>query len=236
MNKFNETTCINCESRSDSVFCKIGNDALRNISEAKTTNNYKRGHALFFQGNPPFGVFCIQSGKVKVSKSDFNGRETIVRIASPGDLVGHRSLFTDSPYSASAVVLEDAKVCFISKKTIFDLLEIEPKLALEFVFSLSHDLGRAENRVASLAKKCLRERFAELLILLGDSHGRATKEGILIDLKLTREEMASILGTANESLIRIIGEFKSNELIFQKGKTLYIKDQERLLSYTNIPY
>ena len=88
-----------------------------------------------------------------------DGKETIIRIASRGDLLGHRSLFSDSPYGASATVIEDAQVCFVSKSTIMTLLQESPEFAYDIIHRLSEQMGAAEERIASLAQKSNRERF-----------------------------------------------------------------------------
>jgi len=226
--------CLTCGSKKNSVFCVLENLAIKKLSHEKISNTYKRGQALFFQGNPPFGLYCLNSGKVKVFKSGNDGKETIIRIASAGQVIGHRSLFSNSPYTASAMILEDSNICFISKKTIYELFEIEPKLSLSFIEILSKSMGAAEDQVASIAQKKLRERFSELLLILEKSYGKKSAVGTQLDIRLTREEMASMLGTASESLIRLVTEFKKEGLLHQEGKSLYIKNKEKILEYANL--
>lgn len=227
--------CENCESRGKGVFCHLEELALSELSEAKVTNVYKRGHSLFLEGNPPFGLYCINSGKVKLTKTGSDGSESIVRIASSGDLLGHRSLFSNSPYAASAIVIEEARICFINKKIIHTLIARNPALAFEVIGKLSAEMGKAESWIASLSQKNVRERFAEMLLILKQTFGvEEVGKGTKLDVKLTREEFASMIGTAPESLIRLVTEFKDDGLISQDGKTLYILNEPKLLEYAGI--
>lgn len=213
-------TCETCTVQADSVFCALDKEALSVLNQGKSSNVYKRGQTLFLEGNPPFGLYCIHSGKIKVTKLSSSGKETIIRIATAGDLLGHRSFFSGAPYSASATVLEDAKVCFISKNTIQNLIQNHPTLSFEIIQYLSSQMGVSENRVASLSQKDIRERFSELLLLLKETYGVTEGSKIKLDIRLTREEMASMIGAATENLIRLVTEFKEAGLIEQEGKMI----------------
>jgi CRP-like cAMP-binding protein len=178
----------------------------------------------------------VSTGKIKVSKIGPDGKESIVRIASAGDVIGHRSLFTNELYNATASALEDSHICFIDKQYIFKLIEKTPSVAINLIQNLSHDLGSAENKIASLSQKNVRERLAELLLSLKETFGVKEANRIRLDIKLTREEMASLIGVANETLIRFLTELKEENIIDQDGKTLYILDEEKLLEFANLSY
>ncbi|WPU65072.1 Crp/Fnr family transcriptional regulator [Peredibacter starrii] len=222
--------CENCASRDQGIFCELSKHALEGISSGKLMNQYKKGQTLFLQGNQPQGLYCINSGKIKISKIGPEGKESIVRIAAPGDVLGHRSLFSDEAYAATATVLEDATVCFLEKKLIHNTLQMEPSVALKLIQKLSKAMGEAEDRGASMAQKTVKARMAELLLTLMKKHGVEDKGRTRLDIKLSREEMASMIGTANETVIRIMSDFKSDELIAQEGKVIYVLDEETLFA------
>ncbi|MGE3610256.1 MAG: Crp/Fnr family transcriptional regulator [Bacteriovoracaceae bacterium] len=235
MKDFKSVRCENCECRDKGIFCDLEKAALSEVSESKVMNSYKKGQTIFFQGNPSFGLYCINKGKVKVSKIGADGRESIVRIAGPGDVIGHRSLFSDENYAATATVLEDAAICFMDKKYILKALEAEPTIALNLIERLSKEMGKAEARSAALSHKNVRERLAELFLMLMKSYGETEKDGrTRLDIKLTREEIASMIGTANETVIRFISEFKDEDIIEQEGKTIFIKNENKLLEFANL--
>ncbi len=228
--------CDNCPSREDGIFCDLDFKDLHDVIDHKVTNTYKKGQTLFVQGNHPYGIYCISKGNIKLTKVGPDGKESIVRIISGGDILGHRSLFTDDNYTATATAMEDTEVCFIDKKFILQKIADQPTVALNIINKLSRDMGIAEKKLTSLHQKNVRERLAELLISLKVTHGIKEGNRVKLELKLTREEMATMIGTANETLIRFMTEFKDAGIIEQEGKVIYITDEEELLNWANINY
>ena len=229
--------CQSCPSKGQGIFCDLESSDLDELSQHKVTNVYKKGQTLFVQGNHPFGLYCINSGNIKVTKTGADGKESIVRVVKGGDVLGHRSLFTSDYYTATATALEETKVCFIDKKYILKVIAENPSVSLQIINKLSRDMGAAENKVSSFHQKNVRERLAELLLLLKESHGQKLSEGrFRLDIKLTREEMATMIGTANETLIRFISEFKDEGLIEQEGKNIIITNEENLMEWANLNY
>jgi CRP-like cAMP-binding protein len=229
-------SCETCPSKDKGIFCELEKAALANVSGRKVINTYKKGHTIFFQGNPAFGIYCIKSGKIKVSKIGNDGKESIMRIAGGGDVIGHRSLFSEDNYTATATVIEEAAICFIDKKFIYQAIQDEPTVALQLIQKLSREMGSAETKNASMSQKNVRERLAELLLMLKKTYGIKENGKIRLDIKLTREEMASMVGTANETIIRFISEFKDEGIIEQKGKEIFILDEDKLSEFANLNY
>jgi CRP-like cAMP-binding protein len=172
----------------------------------------------------------------KSLKSAADGKESIIRIASAGDIIGHRSLFTQKYYQATAKALDEAHVCFIDKDFILKLIQAKPDVAANIIQKLSRDLGAAEHRISSFHQKNVRERLAELLLLLKESHGEETPQGIYLNIKLTRDEMASIIGTAPETLIRFMSELKGLGYIEQEGKKIFITNEKSLMEFAQLEY
>lgn len=228
--------CHTCEGRKHGVFCDLSHQGLDQLSLDKISNLYKKDQNLFIEGNPPFGLYCVHSGGVKITKTSQSGKHTIVRLVGSGDILGHRSLFSDSPYSATATVLEDSIICFVSKATIFKLVRENPSLAFDIMSSISQQMGAAENRIASLSNKSQKERFAELLLLLKEAYGEMDGGLIKIKIKLSREEMASMIGAASENVIRLITEFKKDGLISESEKQFRILKLEKIEEIANLDY
>jgi CRP-like cAMP-binding protein len=230
-------SCSNCPSKNQGIFCALEGEELSEVSKHKVTNTYKKGQNLFVQGNHPFGIFCISSGNIKVTQTGNDGKESIIRIVKGGDILGHRSLFTNQFYKATATAMEDTRACFLDKSFIMKTIEKNPSVSLSIIEKLSRDMGSAEQHSSSLHQRNVRERLAELLLLLKESHGEEIKPGHhKINLKLTREEMATMVGTASETLIRYISEFKSAGLIEQDGKMIIITNEEELVDWANLSY
>lgn len=236
MKKELPVACEHCPSKENGVFCDLKMPELENISHHKVSNVYKKGQTLFVQGNHPYGLFCISKGNIKLTKVGPDGKESIVRVVTGGDILGHRSLFTEDNYAATATAMEDTEVCFIDKKFILSVINGNPTVAMNIINKLSRDMGIAENKLTSLHQKNVRERLAELLLSLKITHGIKEGKRIKIDMKLTREEMATMIGTANETLIRFMTEFKDAGIIEQEGKVIFITDEEELLNWANVNY
>jgi CRP-like cAMP-binding protein len=234
MKKATLTTCASCPSKEEGIFCNLNFSEIEDVGHHKITNHYKKGQDLFVQGTHPFGLYCVSSGNIKLTQTGVDGKESIIRIVHAGDILGHRSLFCEEDFTKTATALEDTEVCFIDKKYILELISKNPSVALNVINKLSHDMGMAENKLSSLHQKNVRERLAELLLSLKATHGVKENNRWKIELKLTREEMATMIGTANETLIRFMTEFKEAGIIEQEGKIIYIKNLEELFVWANI--
>lgn len=230
-------SCEECPSRIEGIFCELESPELASVAEHKVINTYKKGQTLFVQGNHPYGIYCVSNGNIKLSKVGADGKESIIRVVSGGDVIGHRSLFTEDHYSATATALENTSVCFIDKKFILKMIKEEPSVSMHIIEKLSRDMGAAEKKVSSFHQKNVRERLAELLLILKESHGeKIGDDRFKLTLRLTREEMATMIGTASETLIRFISEFKDAGLIEQDGKNIIIKNEEELINWAGIEY
>lgn len=228
--------CLTCSGRAKSIFCDLHQQEIEMLNNEKSSNHYVKGQNLFLTGNPPFGLYCIHSGQVKVSKVNAEGRETIIRIIGQGGILGHRSLFSDTPYSASATVMSDSIICFVSKQTIKSLIKEDPALSFNIISKVSSEMGAAEDKLASMARKSVRERFAEMLLLLKENFGVIEDKKIKLDVRLTREEMSSMVGAASENITRLITDFKKEGFISQNGKDIYIENIDEIEKEASLGY
>ncbi len=225
--------CNNCTKRFTSVFCRSENDTITTINDNKVCTPYKKGHYIFHEGMRPQGVYCVNYGKIKVSKLGDDGKEQILRLVKPGDLLGYRSILGEQNYNASAIVMEDSGVCFIPKDLFMGVLQRDGVLSMEMMRLLSLDLKHAELSITHLAQKPVRERLAEALLFMKETYGYLA-DGKTIDLKITREEIANLVGTATETAIRLLSDFKQEGVIHLEGKKIQIIHIERLIQIANI--
>ncbi|MCM2349330.1 MAG: Crp/Fnr family transcriptional regulator [Bacteriovoracaceae bacterium] len=187
------------------------------------------------EGKPVDGLYCIQSGKVKVIKN-IDGRDAIVRISSSGDLLGHYGLFTTNKHFSTVTALEDVQLCFLDKKLVSQLMQKHPDISSLFIKKLCHEMSSTKTKLSSIMNKNIRERLAELLLTLSESYGEANEDRIKLEIRLTREEMASMIGTVNETVTRFITEFKSDGLIEEEDKVIYITNQEKLRKVARVTH
>lgn len=208
------------------MFSDLKNNELEQFTEEKQSQVYKKGQVLFNEGEHANGIYCIHKGKVKVYKLGDEGREQIVRLVKDGDVLGYRALLSGETFNAYAEALEESIICYIPKSQLFKTMEQNPELSMRFMTLLCGDLKGAEERLVKLAQKKVRERVAEMLLILRSTFG--TREDQSIDIQLTREDLASIVGTATEPLIRLLSEFKKDGVIELNGKYIKIMDPDRL--------
>ncbi len=231
--KFTNPDCLNCQSRSNSLLSCCKASELSHLSETKSCFAYKKGQLIFHEGGKPTGLFCINSGKIKIAKLGSDGKEQIVRLAKPGDVIGYRALMADSNYSASAVALEDAVICFIPRSQFLELISQNVDFASGLMKLISNALGEAEERMVQMAYKPVRERLAEALLLLQKTYKQSEGED-QFTISISREDLASIVGTAKETTIRLLSEFKEEGLIITKGSSITILDQEKLYKISHL--
>jgi CRP-like cAMP-binding protein len=231
--KLEPPSCAACQSRLTNVFCALTDDQLVDLAVEKSCNLYKKGQLVFFEGNRPTGLFCVNKGKVKIYQIGIEGKEQIIRLAKDGDILGYRSLISGELYTASASVIEDANICFIPKKTFFELIQTNSELSTRMMKLLSNDLKTAEKRITGLAQKPVRERMAETILMIKEFYGIDT-DNKTITANLSREDIANIVGTATETAIRVLSEFRSEKIIELVGKKIQIINNDNLIKAANV--
>ena len=193
---------------------------------------YKKAQVLFNEGNLARGVYYIRYGKVKIYKQGSDGKEQIIKIAKKGEFLGYKSVLTDSTYTVSAATIEESLISFIPKSEFHNLFKTDSDVAEEFMRLLCQDLVEAEEKMVSLAYKPVRGRLAETLLDLEKNFMDEAKEKSVISL--SREELANIVGTAKETVIRLLSEFKSESLIRIEGKNIMVIDPKGLIRINNL--
>jgi CRP/FNR family transcriptional regulator, polysaccharide utilization system transcription regulator len=224
--------CISCPSFNASTLQNLSSCEIENFEAAKSCSTFKKGQIILHEGNRTQGVYCIHKGKVKITRMGPEGKDQIIRFAKDGDLLGYRSLLSGENLSASMVALEDTSVCFMPKTMMFEFIETNPKFSLDLMKLACHDLGEAGKLITNMAQKNVRERLAEILLLLKNIFGE-DEEGFL-NITLTREEYANMVGTATETVIRLLSDFKSQNLIEAKGRKMKILLPNDLVRIGNV--
>lgn len=227
-------SCQFCSTRSNSLFSDLSEKDLQILCHGKTCIKYKRGQTLFYEGTRPMGLFCINSGKVKVYKMSTEGKEQILNLAKPGDFLGYRALISEEFYNASATVIEEAAICYIPKSNFLEILNTNPAFFQKMMKAVCHELGVMEDKLVTIAQKSVRERLATTLLMLKETYGMEGNESVLIDIALSREDLANIIGTATETVIRLLSEFKNDQLISLEGKKIKVVDPDGLMKEADL--
>lgn len=234
MKKHKETPqCETCGSRHLSVFCSLSQDEISEIDNSKGCNFYSKGQVIFHEGNRTKGIYCINKGKVKLYQIGSEGKEQIIRFAKAGDVIGYRAMLSEEPLSASAASLEDdTTICFIPQDQVLSIITKNPNFNFKLLKMLSHELGEAAKVITDLAQKPVRERLAETLLILKNTFD--VDEHKVIQVKLSREELANIVGTATESVIRLLSEFKKDNIIAIEGRNIKLLNIPALTRIANV--
>ncbi len=227
--------CEECAVRKDSMFNVLCSHEMSNLSDAKTCTTYKKGQILFHEGTRPLGVFCINKGKVKVYKLGLNGKEQILFIAKNGDLLGYKAMIGEESYSVTGEALEDSTACFVPKTEFMEMLKDSPDFQDSLLKAVCKQHGVLADKITGLAQKSVRERFAAALLMLKDTYGmEGQPDGQPVEINLTREDLANIVGTATESLITLLHDFKEEGLVETQGRKIRVLDAAKLMRVANI--
>jgi CRP-like cAMP-binding protein len=224
--------CEHCSLETGSLFKHLTADEVVSINYEKDFRQHKRGDILYQEGNRLSGFYCIHSGIIKVFKTGFDGKEQIIRFAKSGDIIAYRSVLSNELACTSAKVIEDSQVCFIPSEYLITFIKTNPTFALELLKLACHELGEANSFITDIAQKTVRERLAEVLIFLVTDFGIDNQQ--FLNISLTREELANIVGTATESVIRLLSEFKSDKLIELNGRKIRILNARGLEKISNV--
>jgi len=222
--------CARCDARGQGVFRDLDPESVRILTENRTPHRYARGQVLFHEGTPALGVYCIRSGRVKCYKAVPDGKFYILRIAEEGSVLGLESLVSSGSCVMTAAMLDDGWVCFIDRARVLDLLRRRPSAAIAIIDALGREVRVSYTERLDLAYSAVRSRMARLLSLLTETHGAPGDGGtIRIDLPLSREELAEMIGTAPETAIRLLSEFRRLDLIDLRGRSLTVRNRARLV-------
>lgn len=218
--------------RKISAFRELTHADLQKINDMKTCVAFKKGQVVLHEGARAQGVYCIHKGNLKFYKMNADGKEQILRFAMAGDLIGYRSLLSDEAIRVSVAALEDVHACYIPKASFFEIIHSNPKFSLNILEASCKELGEAGRVIASLAQKSVRERLAEVLLILNATFQQDADGNI--NLQLSREELASMIGTATESAIRLLSEFKEDKFVETSGRKIKILNNAALRKVANL--
>ncbi len=218
--------CEQCIVRQLNSLKSLNKEELVRISACKTSRLIKKGEVIFEEGDHINGVFCISDGICKVSKMSSNGRDQIIHLVHKGDILGERSLINDEVANLKATAINDMEVCFIPREEIIKDLQKNPEFSMNVLKDLAESLKGADNVIVDMAQKTVKQRLAEMLINLEDKFGHDIDN--VLSIHLSREDIANIIGTATESAIRLLSEFKKEGVISLKGKNISLLDPSKL--------
>lgn len=221
--------CASCPSRARSEWCSLGSAALGRLNAAKVPHGYAAGDALYHEGHAFTGLFCIEQGTVLLRRGEGTEAPAVVGLAEPGQTLGHRAYFAGGRHEATARAATACRACFVDKSVLDALLANEPALARRFLARLSADCERAEASLVRATSTSVEARLARLLLELRDHHGRVDDDGnLVLELPLSRRELASFVGARPESISRAIATLAARGAATFAGRRVVVADLDAL--------
>ncbi len=217
---------------SKSIFRHLSDEELSQIPIDQEPEPYKRGSIIYKEGDRIYGFYLVKKGIIKIYKTGFDGKEQIIRFAKKGDIMGFRSTLSRERACTTTKVIEDALIIFVHSETVINLVKTNGEFAMELLQIACKELGEANDYITDIAQKTVKERLAEVLIHLKKEFDLDNER--YLKISLTREELANIVGTATESVIRLLSEFRSDMLIELQGRKIKILDEDALIKIGNL--
>ena len=201
-------------------------NALQALTEGRNINKYKKKQTIYSEGNHPNRLYYILKGKVKAYKTNEDGKELVTDLFSSGDFLGHVALLEGAAYKDTAEALEETEVAIIPSEDFDELINKNVEVARKFIQLLAKNISEKEAHLLGLAYNSLRKKVADALLLLQKKYQQEKEDKFVIDI--SRESLATIAGTATESLIRTLSDFRNEKLIDIKNGTITILNQKKL--------
>ncbi|MDF2449951.1 MAG: transcriptional regulator [Bacteroidota bacterium] len=208
-----------------------GIDSLKKLSEERDIRIFKKKDEIYKEGGYPKGIFFVNKGKVKIFQTNELGKELITELHKEGDFFGYLSLLQDEKYTSSATALEDSEILIIPKEDFFALLYKNSDVSKRFIEILSNNLRDKEKQLVKLAYNSVRKRVAEALVKLSDKYKKADEQKF--SMNVSREDLANMVGTATETVIRTLSDFKEDKFIEISGGQITILNYDKLAKMKN---
>ncbi|MEO7523535.1 MAG: Crp/Fnr family transcriptional regulator [Ferruginibacter sp.] len=215
--------------KSESIIKDLPALDLNLLTTNKAEQVYKKGEIIFREGAYPTGIYYISQGKVKKYKLDNDRKEQIIYVANTGELIGYHAILSGDAFPDSAAALEASTITFIPKEDFISTLRQSTILTNRLLKTLSHEFAVLANSLTLFSQKSVRERLALQLIVLREKYKVNFQPGMPVEINMGRGDLASLVGTARENVVRVLMEFKTDGILDTKGRKIIIKDVNKLI-------
>mgnify|MGYP003770846507 FL=1 len=214
------------------LFKKLTEEELNRLNFEKSCSTYKKGTIVYREGSRLTGFYCVTKGIVKIFKTGIDGKEQIIKFAKRGEIIAYRSLLSQELACTTAKVIEEAVLCHVPYQTLLYLIQNNWQFSHHMLQIVCRELREANDFITDIAQKSVRERLAEVLLLLRENFDLDRQN--TLQISLTREELANMVGTATESVIRLLSEFRADNLIELQGRKIKFLNIPGLRKIANI--
>jgi CRP/FNR family cyclic AMP-dependent transcriptional regulator len=213
------------------IFGALLEDELAALIRLGTLVRYPAGRTVFAKGDPGDSLMIVLEGRIRISSPTAEGREMVLNFIEPGQVLGEIALLDGKPRTMSATAFEPVQVFFLRRKAMLDFLEMKPSVAIRLIGVLCQKLRRTTEVLEEKMLFSAASRVARGLLRLAAEHGRRTREGVLIDLKLSQSELGALIGLSRENVNRQLSAWRDNGIVSLRGGRILIhapKDLEIL--------
>lgn len=210
------------------IFGMLDTSDLEEVKPYLIPAKFKKKESIFSEGDPSDWLYVVIKGKVKITKLSQSGREIILEIISPMDFFGGVAVMRGFPYPANAVAMDDAELLKISRSNLMRILDRFPNLMYCMAMNIGDRIKVSHEALKNIAIEKVESRIASMLIKLADKAGTKTDGAVVIDMKLTKQDIAEMVGTTVETSIRTMSKFKKLGIVSEKGGSITIKDINKL--------
>ena len=218
---------------SQSVLMGLPEEDLLSLTAHQSIQGYSKGEVIFREGAFPSGIFFMINGMAKKYKVDKEGREQIIYVANAGELMGYHAILEEDRYPDSAAALEESKIGFIPKEDFLEVLQRSAILNKRLLKTLSHEFAVLINSMTLFAHRPVRERLAIQLVILREKYKVDFQPGMSVEINMSRDDLASLVGAARENVLRALSELKNEGIIATKGRKIVVTNILKLLKVAN---
>ena len=215
------------------LFETMGMEEMESISQMVAENQITKKQPVYMEGDPSENLYFLKKGRVKITRIDESGKEFTLTLMEPGEIFGEMGMFDDAPRETTAVALEDSLICTMRRGDFEKLMENKPELSFKLNKLMGLRLRRIENRIQELLFRDVPSRLASLILRLLDQHSREMRNGVRINIKLSQQEIANLIGATREMTSSVINSFKKDGLISIESKYIYILDKKELEKFVS---
>lgn len=215
-----------CIDKFKLTFKNVSDKDIEALFADNTIKSYKKGEFIYHEGARIKGCYFLFSGIVKIFQTGVAGKDQIIRFGKEGDIFGFRSVIRNEPACTSVETLSDCVLCYIPNASLLHMITHSPSFAIEMMQIACKELGDANRYIRDIAQKSVKSRLAEILLLIASDFG-VESDGTLT-LNITREDLSNFVGTATETLIRLLSDLKNEGLVEAKGRKIKLLNRDKL--------
>lgn len=204
------------------LFTEMSSKEMGELARLTRMESVRKKTPIFFPGDPSQQIYLLKEGRVKISRISEEGREVTIALLEPGEIFGELEVLDDAPRDTLAEALDDSKICVVSKKIFLEMIHRIPDFSFRLTKLIGFRMRKIESRVEDLVFKDVPARLANLLLDLEKDYGKETPQGMLLQIKITHQEIANLIGSIRETVSAVLGDFKRDGWITFEGRRIIL--------------